>query len=69
MDPPIDGLPITLTVAEAAALLRVGRSLAYGLVHQWHATSGRQGLRSSRVGRSLRIPRNAIIEFIGTTPT
>jgi excisionase family DNA binding protein len=57
-------LPIALTVPEAAALLRVGRTLAYELVHQWHTTGGAKGLRSVRVGRSLRIPRTALIEFL-----
>jgi len=61
----IENLPIALTVLEAAAVLRVGRTLAYELVHQWHATGGSMGLRSVRVGRSLRIPRDAILELLG----
>jgi len=60
----IDSLPIALTVPEAAALLRIGRTLAYELVHQWHATGGAAGLRSVRVGRALRIPRTAVLEFL-----
>jgi len=61
----IEDLPIILTVLEAAAVLRVGRTLAYELVHQWDANGGSKGLRSVRVGRSLRIPRDAVLEFLG----
>jgi len=61
----IENLPIALTVLEAAAVLRVGRTLAYELVNQWHATGGSKGLRSVRVGRSVRIPRDAVLEFLG----
>jgi len=60
----IENLPIALTVLEAAAVLRIGRTLAYELVHQWNA-NGAEGLRSVRVGRSLRIPREAVLEFLG----
>lgn len=60
-----DDLPIALTVTETAAVLRVGRNKVYDLVHQWQATSGTQGLRSVRLGRSVRIPRLAVLEFLG----
>jgi len=61
----IDELPIALTVPEAAAVLRVGRNKVYDLVHQWEATSGAAGLRSVSLGRSVRIPRAAVLEFLG----
>lgn len=61
----IDDLPIALTVSETAAVLRVGKNKVYELVHQWHLTSGADGLRSVRLGRSLRIPRLAVLEFLG----
>ncbi len=50
-------LPPVLRVEEAAELLRIGRSAAYDLIR-----SGR--LRSFKVGRSRRIPREAIAEAI-----
>jgi len=65
----IDDLPITLTVAEAAAVLRIGRSKVYEMVRQWDLTSGAEGLRSVRLGRSLRIPRVAVLEFLGIVST
>ena len=54
-------LPLALTVAEAGNVLRIGRSNAYAMVR-----CGR--LRSLRIGRQIRIPREAIAEFLnGTT--
>ena len=51
-------LPLALTVPEASAVLRVGRSAVYALVR-----CGR--LRSLKIGRQIRIPRDAIFEFLG----
>ena len=52
-------LPLTLTVAEAATVLRIGRTSAYNLVR-----CGR--LRSIRCGKIIRIPREAIFEFLNS---
>ena len=52
-----DNLPLALTVLEAGQVLRVGRSVTYELVR-----SGQ--LRSVRIGRSIRIPRNALVEYL-----
>ena len=49
----ISDLPLALTVLEAGQVLRVGRNVAYELVR-----SGQ--LRSVRVGRNIRIPRDAL---------
>lgn len=53
----LDTLPLTLTVAEAGEVLRIGRSSTYALVR-----CGR--LRSIRVGKMIRVPRDAIVEFL-----
>lgn len=50
-------LPLTLTVEETATVLRIGRTAAYNLVR-----SGK--LRSIRCGKLIRIPRDAIFEFL-----
>ena len=53
----ISDLPLALTVLEAGQVLRVGRNVAYDLVR-----SGQ--LRSVRVGRNIRIPRDALAEYL-----
>ena len=54
----LDDLPVTLRVEELMPILGIGRNTVYALVR-----SGR--LRSIRVGRQVRIPKNALIEFLG----
>ena len=56
----LDDLPVTLRVEELMPILGIERNTAYELVH-----SGR--LRSIRVGRQVRIPKNALIEFLENT--
>lgn len=54
-----EDLPLTLTVVEAASVLRIGRTSAYKLI-RW----GR--LRCIRCGKVIRIPREAIFEFLNS---
>ena len=56
----LDDLPVTLRVEELMPILGIERNTAYELVR-----SGR--LRSIRVGRQVRIPKNALIEFLENT--
>ena len=56
----IDELPLVLRVEDLMPILDIGRNTAYALVR-----SGQ--IRSVKVGRQLRIPRNAIIEFMNRT--
>ena len=53
-------LPLLLTVEEMASVLRIGRNPAYQLVKDGN-------IQSIRVGRSIRIPRNALIQFVEHT--
>ena len=53
----INTLPLALTVPEASNILRVGRHAVYELVR-----CGR--LRSLKIGRQIRIPRDAIYAFL-----
>ena len=55
-----NAVPQFLTVEEAAAVLRIGRTSAYELARLWLATSGREGLPVIRLGRTLRVPQVAI---------
>ena len=50
-------LPLILSVDQLAEVLCVGRNTAYDLVR-----SGQ--IRSVRVGRQIRIPRDALIDFL-----
>ena len=52
-----DDLPLTLRIEELMPILGVGRNTAYELVR-----SGQ--IRSIRVGRQLRVPKDAILDFL-----
>lgn len=54
----ISEMPLTLHVEELMPILHIGRNTAYELVR-----SGK--IRSIKVGRQLRISRDAVAEFIG----
>ena len=57
-------MPDMLRVDEAAALLRISRSRAYDEVAAYQRTDGAEGLPSIRIGRCLRVPKRALIEWI-----
>ena len=50
-------LPVTLRVEELMPILGIGRNTAYELIR-----SGQ--IRSIRIGRQIRIPRDALLEFM-----
>jgi excisionase family DNA binding protein len=52
-------LPEVLTAREAAAILRVGRNQLYQAV-------ARGELGSVRIGRSIRIPKQALLDLLGS---
>jgi excisionase family DNA binding protein len=56
-----DRAPDFLTVEEAAAVLRIGRSKAYELAREYLATDGASGMPVIRLGKQLRVPR-ALLE-------
>lgn len=62
MDPTPE--PQTLTVEEAARILRIGRTSAYALAREWRTTRGRTGLPVLELGRSLRVPRVALARLL-----
>jgi excisionase family DNA binding protein len=51
-------LPEVLTVREAAAILRIGRNQLYQAV-------ARGQLPAIRIGRSIRIPTQALLDLLG----
>ena len=57
-------LPLVLSVEEAASVLRIGRSAAYEQARIYRAIGGRAGLPVVAIGRSLRVPRAALLELL-----
>lgn len=55
-----DGLPLALTVEQTAQVLQLGKPRIYELVR-----SGE--LRSLRIGRKIRIPQSALLEFLNAS--
>lgn len=53
----LDSLPLALRVEDLMPILGIGRNTAYELVR-----SGQ--IRSIRIGRKIRIPRDAMAEFL-----
>lgn len=49
--------PLLLTICEAAELLSVGRTTAYRLIDDGE-------LEVVRIGRSARVPRSAVVDFV-----
>jgi hypothetical protein len=62
------GVPATplVTIEEAARVLRIGRSLAYQLAHEYEASGGVTDLPVIRLGGCLRVPRWALLELVLT---
>ena len=53
----LDELPLSLRVEDLMPILDIGRNTAYELVR-----SGQ--IRSVKVGRQIRVPRDAVVEFL-----
>ena len=54
-----DELPLTLRVEDLMPILDIGRNTAYELVR-----CGK--IRSIRIGRQLRIPKDALVEYLSS---
>jgi len=57
--------PDLLTITEAAAVLRIGRTASYELARRDLASDGGEGLRVVRVGGQLRVPRASLERLVG----
>lgn len=57
-----DELPVVLSVSDLAKVLQIGRTSAYALVN-----SG--AIRILRIGKSIRIPRNALLDYLELSAT
>lgn len=67
MPPPatLDGLPLMLTLTEAATVLRVSRTSAYKLANEWRRTDGATGLPTVRLGSRLLVRRVDLALIVG----
>lgn len=64
-DAPGGGCASFLTVEEAAAILRIGRTAAYEATRRYRATGGAEGIPVYKVGGTLRVPRHKLEEIAG----
>ena len=55
----LDDLPVTLRVEELMPILGIGRNTAYELIR-----CGK--IRSIRIGKQLRIPKQALIDYLSS---
>ena len=55
--PPFDELPLTLRVEDLMPILGIGRNTAYELVRS-------KQIYSVKIGRQLRIPKQALIDYL-----
>jgi excisionase family DNA binding protein len=62
-------VPEMLTVAEAARILRIGRTAAYELANRWLDTDGGEGMPARRIGRQIRVPTAELEEHYGIKVT
>ena len=58
-------VPALLTVSEAARILRIGRTCAYGLAAEFRASGGQTGLPVIELGKQLRVPRARLEMMLG----
>ena len=68
-DGSLAGLPLMLTVDEAAGLLRISRTSAYKLAHEWRCTAGASGLPTVRLGSRIMVRRVDLAVIVGLNPS
>ena len=61
----LEGLPLMLTVGEAAEVLRISRSSAYKLAEEWRVSGGGSGLPTVRLGGRLLVRRVDLAIIVG----
>lgn len=65
----LDELPLMLTVAEAAAVLRISRTTAYKLAEEGRVTGGLCGLPTVKLGSRLLVRRVDLAAMVGLDAT
>jgi transposase len=62
-------LPPFLTIEEAAALLRIGRTTAYLQARIYRQTGGREGLPNVSLGRRKLVPSRDLLQILDADRT
>jgi hypothetical protein len=62
-------LPPFLTIEEAAALLRIGRTTAYLQARIYRQTGGREGLPNVSLGRRKLVPSRDLLHMLDADQT
>ena len=63
---PVDDVPPdTLTIEEAARVVRIGKTTAYKLANLYVDSGGAEGLPAKRIGGQLRVLRVPLEEYLG----
>jgi excisionase family DNA binding protein len=62
------GLPLLLTITEAARVLRISRTTAYKLADEWRRTGGAGGLRTVKLGSRILVRSVDLAEVVGVDP-
>ncbi|MGD9794258.1 MAG: helix-turn-helix domain-containing protein [Acidimicrobiia bacterium] len=60
----VANLPVVLTVEEAGAVLRIGRSQAYALARRFIDSGGLDGIPVVRFGSSMRVPTASLLKLL-----
>ena len=61
----LTGLPLMLTVGEAAAVLGISRTSAYKLAQEWRTSQGATGLPAVRLGNRVMVRRVDLAAIVG----
>lgn len=64
----LTGLPLMLTVGEAAAVLRISRTSAYKLAEEWRWSHGSSGLPTVWLGSRVLVRRVDLAVIVGLGP-
>jgi excisionase family DNA binding protein len=67
-DDPVEslrGLPLMLTISEAASVLRISRTSAYKLADEWRRSKGASGIPTVKLGSRVLVRRADLARIVG----
>ncbi len=60
----LSSYPEMMRVADVAVVLSISRTVAYEQVKLFERTRGRHGIPVIRIGRAMRVPKQALLDWI-----